>query len=81
MGIGVGLRDVVTDFNATQGDKIDLSAVAAFAYIGSASFSDVAGQLRFSAGILSGDVNGDGVADFEIQLTGARSFDAAALVA
>lgn len=81
MSTGAGLRDVVTDFNAGQGDKIDLSAVAAFAYIGAAGFSDVAGQLRFSAGILSGDVNGDGVADFEIQLTGVRSFDTAALVA
>jgi hypothetical protein len=46
-----------------------------------AGLRDVAGQLRFSASILCGDVTGDGVADFEIQLTGARSFVAAALVA
>ena len=88
MGVGPGLRDVVTDFRAAQVDRIDLSAVDAvagggddiFTYIGAAAFT-AAGQLRFENGILSGEVTGDGVADFEIQLSGVRSFDAAALIA
>ena len=69
--------------------KIDLSAIdantlaandQAFSFIGAAVFSE-AGQLRFSAGILSGDTDGDGAADLEIQLVGVSSFDVTALVA
>jgi serralysin len=76
-------RDVITDFSHSQGDRIDLAAIdantvaagnQAFAFIGSAAFTNVAGQLRFAASgsdtIVAGDVNGDGVADFNIQLTG-----------
>lgn len=88
MGVGLGGRDVITDFKAAQADKIDLSTVdadtgtggdQAFAYIGAAAFS-AAGQLRFENGILAGETTGDSVADFEIQLTGVRSFDAAAAI-
>lgn len=87
-GVGLGLRDVITDFNAGQADKINLAALdavagtvddEAFTYIGAAAFS-TAGQLRFEAGILSGEMTGDGVADFEIQLAGVRSFTAAAVI-
>jgi Ca2+-binding RTX toxin-like protein len=80
--VGVN-RDVITDFSHSQGDRIDLAAIdantvaagnQAFAFIGSAAFTNVAGQLRFAASgsdtIVAGDVNGDGVADFNIQLTG-----------
>jgi hypothetical protein len=38
-----------------------------------AAFSGAAGQLRFAGGILAGDVNGDGIADFEVKVTGAAS--------
>lgn len=71
-------RDVITDFKVKQ-DVIDLSGIDAidgtfdddaFSFLGSAAFSNVAGQLRFANGILEGDVNGDGVADFSIQLQG-----------
>lgn len=71
-------RDVITDFKTKQ-DTIDLSGIDAidgsfdddaFAFIGSSAFSNVAGQLRFAGGILEGDVDGDGVADFSIQLQG-----------
>ena len=78
-----GARDVVTDFSRSQGDRISLSAIdanslvggnQAFTFIGAAAFSGVAGQLRFEqAGgntFVSGDVNGDRVADFQIELTG-----------
>jgi Ca2+-binding RTX toxin-like protein len=76
-------RDVIEDFSHAQGDRIALSALdanaalggnQAFAFIGSAAFSHVAGQLRYewSGGntIVSGDVNGDGIADLQIQLSG-----------
>jgi Ca2+-binding RTX toxin-like protein len=73
-------RDVVT-FVRTQGDKIDLSTIdadidgtagnQAFRFIGGAAFSGVDGQLRFAGGVLQGDVNGDRVADIEIQVIGA----------
>lgn len=90
-GVGLGLRDVVTDFKGGQGDRIDLTAidanalldgVQAFGFIGAAAFSGHAGELRFGTdAVLAGDVNGDGVADFEIQLTGVRSLEAQYLVA
>jgi VCBS repeat-containing protein len=78
--VGLFGRDTIVDFNANNGpnhDIIDLSGIdantnisgdQAFTYIGNAAFSRVAGQLRYNNNILSGDVDGDGVADFEIQL-------------
>ncbi|WP_052120505.1 calcium-binding protein [Inquilinus limosus] len=79
--VGAG-RDVITDFSHSQGDKIDLHYIdantkvagdQAFSFIGSANFTGVAGQLHFQGGILSGDINGDGHADFEIQVKGAAT--------
>jgi hypothetical protein len=76
-------RDVITDFSRSQGDKISLSAIdanslaslnQAFTFIGTSAFSNVAGQLRYetSGGMTTifGDVNGDGLADLQIQLSG-----------
>lgn len=73
-------RDVIKDFYSSENDKIDLSAIDAnstnggsddaFHYIGSAAFSDTAGELRFKNNILSGDIDGDGKADFEIKVAG-----------
>ena len=46
----------------------------AFSFIGTALYSGVAGQLRYAFDgtdtTLGGDVNGDGVSDFRIRLTG-----------
>ena len=80
-GVTKKTRDQITDF--TQGsDLIDLSTIdadalavgnQAFAFIGAAAFSGVAGELRSEAGartIVMGDINGDGAVDFQIQLTG-----------
>lgn len=76
--IGKGsLADSITDF-VSGTDKIDLSLIDAvtavagdqsFTYIGSSAFT-AAGQLRFDAvtHLLSGDVNGDKIADFNILL-------------
>jgi hypothetical protein len=71
--VGAG-RDVITDFVSGE-DKINVSYMdaaagvsgnQAFTFIGGAAFSGLAGELRFAGGIVSGDVNGDGKADFEI---------------
>jgi Ca2+-binding RTX toxin-like protein len=78
--------ELITDFSQGS-DKIDLSAIdanagaagdQAFVFIGTAAFSSVAGELRFEAApsgarTIYGDLNGDGIADFQIQLTGASS--------
>ena len=76
-------RDTIVDFLHAQADKIDLRMIdastqaagnQAFTFIGNAAFSHHAGELRFAVGatttIVSGDVNGDGTADFAINLQG-----------
>ncbi|MBX9741708.1 MAG: hypothetical protein K2X62_16660, partial [Beijerinckiaceae bacterium] len=45
----------------------------AFSYIGGNAFSGVSGQLQFQNGVLSGDVNGDRVADFQIQIANVQT--------
>ncbi|HEX8241682.1 MAG TPA: Calx-beta domain-containing protein [Allosphingosinicella sp.] len=75
-------RDEIKDFNA--GDLIDLSRIdantlvdgdQAFTFIGNADFSHTAGELRFenislggTVWLVQGDIDGNGVADFEVQL-------------
>jgi hypothetical protein len=83
----VGAMDVITDFTRSQNDRIVLSGIdanvnttndQAFTFIGTAAFSNVAGQLRYQQisgnTFISGDVNGDGVADFMIQVNGNITF-------
>ena len=63
--------DIITDF-VSGSDKIDLTGTAVdFTWIGSAAFSNTAGELRFAGGHLLGDVNGDGIADLDITVIGA----------
>jgi len=72
-------RDIITDFKA--GDHIDVSQIdaktgvagdQAFTFIGEHSFSGKQGELHLVRGttytLVEGDVNGDGHADFQIQL-------------
>ena len=81
-GVGAGKRDIITDFVAGE-DRIEISRFdadttqgfkQAFTFVGSAGLSGTAGELgyRHLGGntIVQADVDGDGVADFEIQLTG-----------
>ena len=75
--------DTITDFSSAQGDRIVLSQIdaqtdvtgnQAFRFIGTAAFSHASGELRFvvegADSFVSGDVNGDGRADFMIHLNG-----------
>jgi Ca2+-binding RTX toxin-like protein len=70
--------DTITDFTRSDGDKIDLSGYrasssSAFAFLGSADFTHHAGELRVDASganqILYGDLDGDGVADFALNVS------------
>lgn len=83
--------DVITDFNHAELDKIDLSIIdanvnlvndQAFSFIGNNVAFSAAGQLRYDAALYSvfGDVNGDAVADFQIELTGVASLSASDFV-
>lgn len=75
----VGSRhDLVTDFIRGQ-DTVKLSDIDAdissaqddaFCWIGSEQFSGTPGDLRVANDLLQGDVDGDGVADFEIFFSG-----------
>lgn len=75
--------DVIADFARAQGDRIDLSPMDAmvtragnqdFDFIGRAAFGGDAGELRYQVAqgkaYVYGDVNGDGRADFCIQVNG-----------
>jgi VCBS repeat-containing protein len=72
--------DLIADFSQADGDRIDLSALAAggvaFAFVGDAAFSGTAGEVRAIVDELAGsttvfaDLDGDGGADMEIQLSG-----------
>lgn len=77
-----GARDRILDFSRGQGDKIHLrniDAIAstpaddAFTFIGAGPFSGKAGELRLAVSnntVVSGDVTGNGKADFQIVVVG-----------
>ncbi|MDZ8260231.1 calcium-binding protein [Nostoc sp. ChiQUE01b] len=85
------LRDVITDFVGNgifAGDQINLSTIdansnvagnQAFTFIGASAFS-AARQVRYSGGILQGNIDGDVSAEFEIRLTGAPSLVASDII-
>jgi len=85
-GITPTSTDTIRDFLHSQLDVIDLSAIdanstlagdQAFSFIGTAAFGNQAGQLRYgvsgTTSSLSGDVDGNGVADFMLQLSAVTS--------
>jgi len=74
-------EDRVTDFSHTQHDRIDLHLVdantrltadQAFTFIGTKAFTHHAGELHYSVSggnaFVSGDADGNGVADFTLRL-------------
>jgi Ca2+-binding RTX toxin-like protein len=78
-----GGYDRIADFKRSEGDKIILAPIdanlaaagnQAFSFIGTGAFTGVAGQLhyQYSGGqtFVTGDVDGDRVADFGIVLQG-----------
>ena len=83
--------DTIADFSHVQLDKIDLSTIDAkagtplvndaFTFI-LTDFTGVEGQVRFDTATHSiyGDIDGNGVADFQIILTGVASLVAADLI-
>lgn len=82
-------HDVIINFHHYQHDRIVLSGIdadsvidgdQAFTYIHGADFHTVAGELRFANGVLQGDVDGDGAADFEVELTAVTALGQADLI-
>lgn len=85
---GVAAKDKITDFNRSEADRIDLAGIdadgapgdQAFTFIGTAAFSQHAGELRYAVSggtaTLFGDIDGNGVADFALTLTGVASLAA-----
>lgn len=92
-GTGAGL-DLIGDVSSAQGDKIDLSAIDAntqqagvqgFTWIGTGAFTGRAGELHYVKGsggnlVVSGDLNGDRVADFQFNVAGVTSLSASDFV-
>jgi Ca2+-binding RTX toxin-like protein len=81
--------DAITDFSRAEGDRIILRSIDAdtnvigdqqFSFKGQAGFHNVAGELRYqrsgSDTLISGDIDGDGVADFAIVVNGHINFQA-----
>ena len=83
-GIGTN-ADRIGDFSHGQNDRIDLRLVdadtlvggdQAFAFIGTGLYTHTAGELRFAVNAggntvtLAGDIDGDGVSNFQIVLGG-----------
>lgn len=82
-------HDVIKDFSHAQRDHIDLSTIdanshkagnQAFDFIGTQQFHHTEGELRYvKAGgetMIQGDINGDGKADFTIELDSAMKLHA-----
>jgi parallel beta-helix repeat protein len=78
--------DIIADFSSAQGDKISLVLVDAnvnttandqFVFIGTDEFAGTAGELRYEvkngAAWVTGDTDGDKVADFTIRLSKVKS--------
>lgn len=86
----VAAPDLIADFSRAQRDRIDLHLAdadttaagdQAFSFIGAAAFGHHAGEVRATTAggttTVSGDVDGDGAADFAITLIGAITLVAA----
>jgi hypothetical protein len=81
--INSGWLDTITDFQGANGDRLGITAILdkgnpfdnlGWTFIGEKNFSNTAGQLRFSNGFLTGDVDGDSTADLNVKLLGVSYF-------
>jgi parallel beta-helix repeat protein len=81
--------DSVTDFSSSQHDKLNVHSIDArsatagdddFKFIATQNFHHISGELRYvvsgSNAVVQGDVNGDGLADFTINVLGVHSLQA-----
>ena len=87
--VALAQRDTITDFSAVQNDTIDLSGIDAEAGVAgnqafhfiTTAFGGNVGELRARVSgadlIVTGDINGDMVADFAILLQGVAGVTAA----
>ena len=91
-GTTASSRDLIADFDRRFDDidlsridaRGDVGQNEAFRFIGSANFDGVSGQLRYgptvvgrtSSTIIEGDVDGDRIADFQIELSGRHTLAA-----
>ncbi len=78
-------RDVISDFRSSENDVVDLRSIDAnelvggnqnFSPIGGSAFHGKAGELQFKNGLISGDTDGDGRADFQIKMNGVTKMHA-----
>lgn len=69
-----GTHSYIDDFSQQEGDLIDFSAIGVMSFIGTAAFSNVAGELRYEFDdgntFLQGDMDGNGKADLTLELGG-----------
>jgi Ca2+-binding RTX toxin-like protein len=83
--------DRIDDFSSAAGDEIDLRLIDANtavagdnAFTISAGFTGVSGQLVFARGsgglMVQGDVNGDGLPDFQIEVRNVSTLDSTDLL-
>ena len=88
-----GLEDVVQDFSRASGDKLVLNSIdanplrggdQAFSFLGTGAFTGKPGQLDYAVSgadvIVYGDINGDGVADFQFRVAAISSLQASDFV-
>lgn len=80
--------EIIGDFDRALGERINLRSIDAnslvagdqnFKFIGTSDFTGTAGQLHYEVkdgnAIVSGDTDGDGVADFYLKLLGVTELD------
>ncbi|MGO4726239.1 MULTISPECIES: calcium-binding protein [unclassified Inquilinus] len=69
-----GNGDTVVDFSHAQGDKLAFVWSGSTSYLGGGAFTaEGSSEVRFAAGQLFVDQNGDGVSDLTINMTGITS--------